>query len=267
MPETASNRNTIALAEPARVKRIFTISFVAIAVVGSFLYLQVNIREAFMAFPDFIAFFTSNFLPPDFSKTATYLPLIINTVMFAVVGTYLSAFLSLFFGLLMSEQMNKITWLRGTVRFIMSFLRNVPVLVWASLFVYIFGIGNMVGLIALVFATLGFLSRSYAESINQIAGAKLESLRASGAGYMQIFFHGLLPEFVPSWLNWTLFSFEINIRASAILGMVGAGGIGIMIQTNLRLFKYQEALSLILILVAIILLTELTTNKLRKIIR
>ena len=157
--------------------------------------------------------------------------------------------------------------LRFIARIFISFLRNIPVLVWAALLVYIFGIGNMVGLIALVFATLGFLARSYSESINEVAGSKLESLKASGASYLQILFHGLVPEFVPALINWTLFSFEINIRASAILGMVGAGGIGIMIQTNIRLFKYREALSLIVILITMVLVTEILTNKIRRLIR
>ena len=72
---------------------------------------------------------------------------------------------------------------------------------------------------------------------------------------------------MPSFLNWTLYAFEINIRASTILGMVGAGGIGVQIQSNIRLFKYHEALSIILIVVVIVLLSELATNRLRSLIR
>ncbi|MDR1117272.1 MAG: phosphonate ABC transporter, permease protein PhnE [Oscillospiraceae bacterium] len=240
---------------------------ITVLIVFAFAYLKINPVTAIVSVPEFISFFARNFLPPDFKNTMSYLPLIIETIMFAVVGTYISAALAFIFGLLLCEKTNSIAWLRFAVRFIISFLRNVPVLVWASLFVYIFGIGNMVGLIALVVATLGFLSRSYAESMNEIAGRELEALKACGGSYLQILFHGLIPEFIPSWLNWTLFSLEINIRASAILGMVGAGGIGIMIQTNIRLFKYHEALSLIIILVAMVLLTEFGTNKLRKLIR
>ena len=188
----------------------------------------------------------------------------IYVVLFAIVGTYLSAFLAFVCGLLMSEQTNPYPFVRTSVRMVISFLRNIPVLVWASLFVYIFGIGNMVGLLALTVATLGFLARSYADSIDEIGSSKLEALRAAGASYWQILFHGLIPEFIPSWINWTLFSFEINIRASSILGMVGAGGMGIMIQTNIRLFKYREAFALIILLVLLVLLTEFAVNQLRK---
>ena len=100
--------------------------------------------------------------------------------------------------------------------------------------------------------------------MNNIADSKLEALKATGATPAQLLVHGIIPAFFPSWVNWTFFSFEINIRASAILGMVGAGGIGIMIQTNIRLFKYKEAMALILILVALVLMTEFVVNKLRK---
>jgi phosphonate transport system permease protein len=250
----------------ARRKTRVMAAATAACIVGSFVYLRVNPVTALAAFPDFGAFFADRFIPPDFGNVASYLPLIVETVLFAVVGTYISAVLALVFGLLLSEKTNGVAWLRGAVRFVVSLMRNVPVLVTASLLIYILGIGSLVGIIAMVLATLGFLSRSYAESINEIAGSKLESLKASGASYPQILFHGLMPAFVPGWINWTLFTFEINIRVSAILGMVGAGGIGIMIQTNMRLFKYHEALSLVMILVAIILLTEFVTNKIRNLI-
>ena len=251
------------LANKTNFKTPIALSCVIIAAISAFVIADINIVSAITAVPEFIGFFIKNFLPPNFTNTKSYFPLILQTIMFAVVGTYISAILAFLFGLLLSERTNHIRWLRMSILTIMSLFRNVPFLVWASVLVYIFGIGNMVGLIALVIATLGFLSRSYAESINEIPEAKLEALKACGASYLQILFHGLIPTFVPAWINWTLFSFEINIRASAILGLVGAGGVGIMIQTNIRLFKYSEALSLILILVAMVLLTEFVTNKIR----
>lgn len=249
----------------SRSPLLFAKALAVLGVIGfSFAYLNVNTLDIILSFPDFVTFFAANFIPASFTNIGTYLPLLVDTILFAVIGTYCSAFLAFFFGLLMSEQTNPFHWLRLVVRAFISFLRNIPILVWASLLVYIFGIGNMVGLFALVIATLGFLARSYADSIDEIGSTKLEALRASGASYLQILFHGLIPEFIPSWINWTLFSFEINIRASSILGMVGAGGIGIMIQTNIRLFKYHEAFSLIILLVLMVLITEFLVNQLRK---
>jgi phosphonate transport system permease protein len=236
-------------------------------IAAAFFWLQINLKDMILALPAFIRFFVNNFLPPNFKNTGAYIPLILDTIFFALAGTCFSSVLAFIMGFLMSERTNGILPLRTAVRFLMSVLRNVPILVWAALLVRIFGIGNMVGLIALILGTLGMLSRSYAESASEISGEKIEALRACGASYPQILLHGIIPEFVPPWVNWTLFSFEINIRASVILGMVGAGGIGIMVQTNIRLFKYGEALSLIIILTVMILLTEFAVNQIRKRVR
>lgn len=229
----------------------------------SCLYLEINLVDMVLGIPTFVSFFVKKFLPPDFSNISQYVPAVMKTVLFAIVGTYVSTFFSLLCGMLMSEMTNPIQPLRMFVRALISFLRNIPVLIWASLLVYAFGVGEMVGLLALIIATLGFLSRSYCDSLNEISNTKLEALKASGASGLQVLWHGLLPCFVPSLINWTLYSFEINIRASTILGMVGAGGIGVLIQTNIKLFKYHEACAIIMIVVAIVLITEFVTNKVR----
>ncbi len=233
-------------------------------IAAAFLFLEIDFGEMFGALPAFASFFFERFFPPKFDGLGQYLPLLMETVCFAVVGTCISSILALFGGLLLCGKTNGIAWLRHLTRIVVSLLRNVPVLVWAAVLVFIFGIGNMVGLIALVIIAFGLLARSYAESLNEVAGEKIEAMRALGASKAQILVHGVLPEFVPAWINWTLFTFEISIRAAVILGMVGAGGIGIMVQTNLRLFKYHDALALIIVLVALILVTELVTNQLRK---
>lgn len=248
----------------ARIKMWMTVAFILALIIVSFIHLSVNPVDILTAPPAMIDFMVDNFFPPNTAIFASALPIIIDTLFFAVVSTYVSAVLSFTLGVLMSERLNRNAIVRRMVRYFVAFIRNIPVLIWGSLLVFVFGIGNMVGLIALTIATMGFLSRSYAESMNDIAGERLEALYASGASYMQILVHGLIPEFVPAWLNWTLFSFEINIRASAILGMVGAGGIGMLIQSQLNLRNFTSASTLIITLVAIVLLTELTVGLLRK---
>ena len=268
MAELAGKRADTFPVSRERVNRgLLVLLGAAVVFCGCMAYLEISPSEAVIGFPAFVRFFVIKFLPASFKNIRAYVPAVIDTVLFAVAATYLSTALSFLFGLLMSDKTNPITPLRLLCRGIISFLRNVPVLVWASILVYMFGVGEIVGLLALIIATLGFLSRSYAESISEIAGSHLEALQTAGASYGQVLVHGLIPEFLPSWINWTLFSFEINIRASAILGMVGAGGIGVLIQTNLKLFKYQEACAIILVVIVIVLLTEFMTNKIRRMIR
>ena len=268
MAELAGKRADTFPVSKERVNRgLLVLLGAAVVFCGCMAYLEISPSEAVKGFPAFVRFFVIKFLPASFKNIRAYVPAVIDTVLFAVAATYLSTALSFLFGLLMSDKTNPITPLRLLCRGIISFLRNVPVLVWASILVYMFGVGEIVGLLALIIATLGILSRSYAESISEIAGSHLEALQTAGASYGQVLVHGLIPEFLPSWINWTLFSFEINIRASAILGMVGAGGIGVLIQTNLKLFKYQEACAIILVVIVIVLLTEFMTNKIRRMIR
>lgn len=268
MAELAGKRADTFPVSRERVNRgLLVLLGAAVVFCGCMAYLEISPSEAVKGFPAFVRFFVIKFLPASFKNIRAYVPAVIDTVLFAVAATYLSTALSFLFGLLMSDKTNPITPLRLLCRGIISFLRNVPVLVWASILVYMFGVGEIVGLLALIIATLGFLSRSYAESISEIAGSHLKALQTAGASYGQVLVHGLIPEFLPSWINWTLFSFEINIRASAILGMVGAGGIGVLIQTNLKLFKYQEACAIILVVIVIVLLTEFMTNKIRRMIR
>lgn len=265
MGDALIHREVIPLSKGLPGKGLILAGGVALLFILCGAYLDISPLDALLGFPQFAAFFVTRFLPPAFVHIAEYLPAVLGTVLFAVVATYLSAFLAFLFGLLMSE-FNPFPPLRQLIRFVVSFLRNVPVLVWASILVYVFGVGEIVGLLALVIATLGFLARSYAESINEVISRRLEALTATGASFGQVLLHGLIPEFIPAWISWTLFSFEINIRASAILGMVGAGGIGVLIQTNLKLFQYQDACAIILIVIAIVLMTEFLTNKARSLI-
>jgi phosphonate transport system permease protein len=233
-------------------------------VVVCFFYLGLDPVRLLTAAPTFAGYIAANFFPPGLSNISVYISAVLHTIAFAVVSTVVSAVLSFIFALMMSETIMPYRVLRGAVRFFMTFIRNIPVIIWAMLMVFIFGIGSMVGLIALILATTGFLSRSYAESINEIALKKLEPMKASGAGMFSLIRHGLLPEFVPAWLNWTLFSFELNVRASAVLGMVGAGGMGMVIRNQLEWHRFNEVATMVLMLILIVMATEFAAGWVRK---
>ncbi|MDQ0226545.1 phosphonate ABC transporter, permease protein PhnE [Metabacillus niabensis] len=245
-------------------KTVAIVLIIMAALLFSVIYLEISVLEMLMGLPQFVMFFFEKFLPANSDNLKQYIPSVIDTLGYAIIATYFSTILAFIFGILISENTNKFKTLRVLTRGFVSVLRNIPFIIWGSLLVYIFGLGGIVGVLALILVTIGFLSKSYAESIDEISGDKLEALRANGASYFQILFHGVIPQFVPAWINWTLFSFEINVRASVVLGLVGAGGIGVLIDTNINLFKYGEALTIIAVVVSIILLTEFITNSIRK---
>jgi len=226
-------------------------------------YLDIAVSELFTAIPEFLVFFVTRFFPPDFNNIQRVLPDLLQTVSFALVATVIASIIALILAFMMAENLNAPKPVRLFIRAIVSLSRNIPVVIWGTVLVYIFGIGAMVGIIALNISLIGFLTKSYADAIDEIPAHALEGLKANGATHLQILFHGVIPQFVPSWLNWTLYAFEIGVRASSILGLVGAGGIGVLIQTRISLFQYQEAFSIVLCVIALVLIVEFITGKIR----
>ncbi len=235
--------------------------------VASLLYLDIQLFDIVVGFPKFIAFFVTEFLPPNFENVLDYIPLMIETINYAVLATIFSSCIALLFATLMSKRTNPFKYIRYGVRFFVTLFRNIPVIIMATLLVSIFGIGSISGIIALVLTTLAFLARTFAESLDDIPEHKMEALQSVGATKVQIFTQCVIPNFVPSFLDWSLYSFQINILASVLLGLVGAGGIGMMVQNNIRLFRFHTASAVILIIIIMVVVTELITNKLRKMIK
>ena len=250
-----------------RTKHTLNIVFFLVFVTLCFLYLEVNPLSLLAAVPVLVRYLASNFFPPSLANLDTYVNAVLQTAAVALLATYISAAFSFLFAILMVDELVPFASVRVLARFVMAFLRNIPVVIWVTLLVFVFGIGSMVGLVAMVLAATGFLARTYGECMNEIASKKLEALKACGASTPQLIYHGILPEFLPAWVNWTLFTFEVSIRASAILGMVGAGGIGILIQTHLSLRNFNEVGTLVLVLVLMVLFTEFLTGLIRKKIR
>lgn len=262
MPKNLSEQIPLDFNNPKKLLAI--VLAVCATIIFSIIYLEISVIEMIMGLPNFVLFFFQNFFPPNLDNIGQYIPAVIDTIGFAIIATFISTFIGLVLGILISENTNKYKSVRVICRAFVSILRNIPFVIWGALLVYIFGIGGIIGILALILVTIGFLGKSYAESIDEISGEKLEALRANGASYFQMLFHGVIPQFVPAWINWTLFSFEINVRASTVLGLVGAGGIGVLIDTNINLFNYGEALAIIGVIVVIILATEFVTNTIRK---
>jgi phosphonate transport system permease protein len=128
-------------------------------------------------------------------------------------------------------------------RAILGFLRAVPDLLWALLFVAAVGLGSLAGTLALAVAYSGMLGRVYADVFEHVDPQPLEALQSTGATRMQIFLRGMWPQALPHLMAYTLYSFECCVRAAAVLGFVGAGGIGYEISVSMRLFEYGEVLT------------------------
>jgi phosphonate transport system permease protein len=224
--------------------------------------------------------FLSRLFPPDVSPEflRTVLRAVAQTMAIAVAGTILSLIVALPLGVLATGTL----WSRGVLvavdkgfaygagwmasrlaRTILGFLRAVPDLVWALLFVAAVGLGSLAGTLALAVAYSGVLGRVYADVFEHVDPRPLEALQSTGATRMQIFLRGVWPQALPHLVAYTLYSFECCVRAAAVLGFVGAGGIGYEISVSMRLFEYGQVLTLLLVFILLLIVTDAASRYLR----
>jgi len=146
--------------------------------------------------------------------------------------------------------------LRGAVRAVLNVLRSIPELVWASVLLIAAGLGPFAGTLALAAHTAGVLGRLFADALENAPPQPEQSLRTNGASPMTAFFYATLPQTLPQMVSYTLYRWENNIRAAAVLGVVGAGGLGQMLKYHLSLFQMQKAATVILAMLLLVALVD-----------
>lgn len=212
------------------------------AVVASFVYLRIDYRA--LASGDALQSmgrFVSEFFPPDLSaaflgKTAWGA---LQTLAVSALGTLLAVAAG---GLLAMPASGRHGLLaRRAARLVLNVLRSVPELVWAVLMVLAAGLGPFPGVLALALHTSGVFGRLFGETLENVPPAPEQALREAGSGAVAAFMYGSLPLVLPQWLAYTLYRWEMNIRMAAVLGFVGAGGLGQMLYFHLSLFQQAQA--------------------------
>jgi phosphonate transport system permease protein len=152
----------------------------------------------------------------------------------------------------------------GASRALLSLFRSVPELVWALVFVRATGLGPFPGVLAIGVAYGGVLGKVYSEIFEAVDPRPLEALQSTGASRWRVFWYGMVPQAFPHLVSYTLYRWECAIRASAILGFVGAGGIGQQIEISMRMFNFGEVITLIGILVVMVAATDALSLRLRR---
>ena len=153
---------------------------------------------------------------------------------------------------------------RALVRMLLNILRSIPELVWAVILLIAAGLGPLTGTLALTMHTTGVLGRLFADSLENLPDSPEASLRINGATPMAAFFYAALPQILPQLISYTLYRWENNIRAAAVLGVVGAGGLGQMLKYYLSLFQMQQAASIIIAMLLMIALVDAVSFWLRR---
>lgn len=212
-----------------------------------------------------MAQFLSGFLSPNFRYWETYLDLMLETVQMAVWGTVLSVVLALPFGLLSSSNLSP-SWLVFPIRRLMDLLRSINELVFALIFVVAVGLGPLAGVLALGVHTAGVLAKLFSEAVESIDPRPVEGIRTTGTGRLEEILYGVIPQVLPLWISYTLYRFESNVRSAAVLGIVGAGGIGMSLSESLRGFDYSAGSAILLIILFSVSLLDILGAALRRVV-
>ena len=208
--------------------------------------------------------FLRGFAPPEMAPAFLYKVAIATaeTLSMSALGTLIAMLIGLALALPASGRFGAPA--RAAVRMLLNILRSIPELVWASILLIASGLGPFGGTLALAAHTAGVLGRLFADALENASPLPESTLRINGAQPMAAFFYATLPQTVPQMLSYTLYRWENNIRAAAILGVVGAGGLGQMLKYHLSLFQMQQAASVILAMLLLVAMVDAISFALRR---
>lgn len=210
-----------------------------------------------------MATYARDFFPPNFHDWRIYLKEMIVTLHIAIWGTLLAVITAVPLGLMSADNVAPV-WLRQPVRRFMDACRATNEMVFAMLFIVAVGLGPFAGVLALFIHTTGTLGKLFSESVEAIDPRPVEGIRATGAHKLAELAYGVIPQVLPLWLSYSLYRFESNVRSASVVGMVGAGGIGVILYEVIRGFQYAQTCAVLLMLIATVSLIDVFSAWLRK---
>jgi phosphonate transport system permease protein len=218
-----------------------------------------------LAYSGNMARFIEGFFPPDFHEWRLYLDEMLVTIQLAVWGTVLAVVSAVPFGILSSENVVP-WWVYQPVRRLMDAARAINEMVFAMLFVAAVGLGPFAGVLALWIHTTGILAKLFSEAVEAIDPRPVEGIRATGAGRLPEVMFGILPQVLPLWISYSLYRFESNVRSATVLGIVGAGGIGMVLWEYVRGFYYAETAAVMIVIIVTVSILDILSQWLRRIV-
>lgn len=195
-------------------------------------------------------------LPPDLGVLPDLMTPMFETLAMALLGTTIPIFIALPLAFLSAVNTTPHQAVSAVVRTLIGTLRTIPELIWAMVLVTAVGLGPFPGVIALTLHSIGGLGKFYYEAIESIDPGVMEAMDAAGASRTRVILHGIMPNVLPLMMSSTLFYWEYNNRASTVLGLVGAGGIGLALTHALQDFRYPEVMTCLILIVLILVVID-----------
>jgi phosphonate transport system permease protein len=207
--------------------------------------------------------YAADFFPPNFKDWKLYVSEMLVTVQIAIWGTLLAILAAVPLGLLSASNVVS-PWVYQPVRRLMDAFRAINEMVFAMLFIVAVGLGPFAGVLALFVHTTGTLAKLFSEAVEAVDPRPIEGIRATGAHPIAEIVYGILPQVMPLWVSYSLYRFESNVRSASVVGMVGAGGIGVILYEVIRGFQYSQTCAVLIILIATVTIIDLISSYLRK---
>jgi phosphonate transport system permease protein len=209
--------------------------------------------------------FLGDFFPPDFHDWRLYLSELIVTLHIAIWGTLLAIVCAVPLSLLAAANIAP-AWLHQPVRRVLDAMRSINEMVFAMLFVVAVGLGPFAGALALWLHTTGVLAKLFSEAVEAIDPQPVEGIRATGANVLEEIVYGVIPQVMPLWVSYSLYRFESNVRSASVVGMVGAGGIGVVLWEVIRGFRFDQTCAVMIMIIVLVSLVDLVSARIRKLL-
>ncbi len=212
-----------------------------------------------------MATYAAEFFPPDFGQWRMFVHEMVITLQIALWGTALAVVTAIPMALLASANLVP-WWVYQPMRRVMDATRAINEMVFAMLFVVAVGLGPFAGVLALWIHTSGVLAKLFSEAVEAIDPQPVEGIRSTGASALHEIIYGVIPQVMPLWISFTLYRFESNVRSASVVGMVGAGGIGVVLWEIIRGFQYAQTGAVMIIIIVTVSVIDLVSARIRKVL-
>ena len=249
-----------------RLVRFFGWLVALIVAVGSWQFLEIGVANP-ETIPREVGDLLTRMYPPDVAYTGEIIGPLLETIHIAVLGTAGALVMAIPVALLAAENTspNAATYWLGKV--IVTTSRSVNTIIWALIFVVVFGSGPLAGTIAVAFRSVGFLGKLLGEELEEIDFGQVDAVTAAGASSVQVLVFGILPQVKPALVGLTVYRWDINVRDSTVLGFVGAGGIGVQLFRGVNAFAWRSVAMVLIAILVVVVISEAISAYTRSMVR
>lgn len=208
--------------------------------------------------------FLKEMVPPNFSRWQLLIANLLETIEIAIIASAFGVFLSLPIGLLAARNLMP-SWVTWPFRIFIALCRSFHPVIFAILFVKAVGFGPLAGILTLIFASIGFIAKLFAEAIEEISLKPLEALRATGAPFISVIIYAVLPQVLNRFIGFSSYQFDANLRNSTMVGIVGAGGIGGTLFASFQRFDYDFLAAILISIISLVMMSEFLSTQVKKV--